>query len=119
MANEKSFTQMQWKELSTKDVIGPVKAFHQVTGAGNMANAAQVPTCLSPEQTGDPSVDEDYLYVFWISGVELRCEPVGEVYSKDLTQKWIQSVKYGKKLSLDSCRAMYAADLGRARGRQC
>ena len=42
------------------------------------------------------SVDEDYLYVFWISGVELRCEPVGDVYSKDLTQKWIQSVKYGK-----------------------
>ena len=64
MANEKSFTQMRWKELSTKDVIGPVKAFHQVTGAGNMANAAQIPNCLTPEQTGDKRVDEDYLYVF-------------------------------------------------------
>ena len=60
-----------------------------------MANAAQVPTCLSPEHKGDPSVDEDYLYVFWISGVEQRCEPVGEVYSQELTQNWILSVKYG------------------------
>ena len=87
MANEKSFTQMRWKELSAKDVIGPVKALHQVTGAGNMANAAQIPNCLTPEQAGDKSVDADYYYVFRLSGVELRCEPVGEAYSKTLTQK--------------------------------
>ena len=65
-----------------------------------MANAAQIPTCLTPEQTGDQSVDEDYLYVFWTSGVELRCEPVGDVYSKDLAQRWIQNVKYGKSFPL-------------------
>ena len=47
MTNEKSFTEMRWREISTTGVIGPVREFHQVTGAGNFANAAQIPNCLT------------------------------------------------------------------------
>ena len=64
MANIKSFTQVKWQKLTTQDLIGPVKAFHQVTGVGNMAIAAQVPK-ESNGQNAD--VDQDYLFVFIIS----------------------------------------------------
>jgi len=93
MANIKSFTQVKWQKLTTHDLIGPVKAFHQVTGAGNMAIAAQVPKCLSSESKENADVDQDYLFVFFISGVEQNCELVGESYSKDLAQRWIHKVK--------------------------
>ena len=40
IANEKSFTQVKRMHLSTQDLIGPVKAFHHLTGAGNMGHCS-------------------------------------------------------------------------------
>lgn len=86
MANTKSFTLVNWQKVTTQDLIGPVKAFHQVTGAGNMAFAAQVPKETNGQNA---DVDQDYILVFIISGVEQRCELIEESYSKEMVRRWI------------------------------
>ena len=78
-----------WKANNSTDLIGPVKAFHQVTGAGNMAIAAQVPIDTNPERAG---VDEDYLFVFIILGSEQRCTIIEKSQSKELATQWFHKV---------------------------
>lgn len=48
MAGIKTFEEVAMQHFTSNDLFGPVMAFHQVTGAGNMAIVAQIPIETNP-----------------------------------------------------------------------
>ena len=89
MAGWKSFTDVTMQHVTSSDLIGPITAYYPVTGANNMAIAAQVPIKIDPA-----TADEDvhYVYVIIAQGVERRCELIDTAHSKHLGAKWINNI---------------------------
>ena len=86
MAGVKTFAEVEMKHLTSNDLFGPIKAFHQVTGAGNMAIAAQIPIDTNPARVNH---DEHCLYVFIIQGIDQRCTLIEKCQSNDLAAQWV------------------------------
>ena len=89
MAGVKTFAQVEMQHLTSNDIFGPIKAFHQVTGAGNMAIAAQIPTVTNPARANH---DERCIYVFIIQGIEQRCTVIEKCQSNDLAAKGLNKI---------------------------
>ena len=86
LAGVKTFADVEMKHITSNDLFGPVKAFHQVTGAGNMAIAAQIPIETNPARVNH---DEHCLFVFIIQGIEQRCTLIEKCQSNDLAAQWL------------------------------
>ena len=85
LAGVKTFADVEMKHITSNDLLGPVKAFHQVTGAGNMAIAAQIPIETNPARVNH---DEHCLFVFIIQGIEQRCTLIEKCQPNDLAAQW-------------------------------
>ena len=89
MAGIKSLEEVALQHLTSNDLIGPVTAYHQVTGAGNMAIAAQIPIKTNPARV---NYDERCIYVFIIQGIEQPCALIDKCQSRDLAAKWLNEI---------------------------